>query len=78
MACHSRSSDGVLCARICAALERAMPTGTMSILQRAAKGRQKATSAEWEALLLAVLGAEESDARAIDVAVAKRVRIDLE
>ena len=38
--------------------------------------KRRPTKAEWETLLLAVLGAEESEARAIDEGVARRVTID--
>jgi hypothetical protein len=37
---------------------------------------RRPTGAEWEALLLAVLGAEEPDARVTDEGVARKVRID--
>ena len=39
---------------------------------------RRPTRAEWEALVLAVLGAEEPDARALDDGVPVRVRIDVD
>ncbi len=38
---------------------------------------RRPTVAEWEALLLAVLGAEEPDARVTDEGTARRVRIEM-
>jgi hypothetical protein len=38
--------------------------------------KRRPTRAEWEALLLAVLGTEESEARVIDEGVVKSVRLD--
>jgi hypothetical protein len=37
--------------------------------------KRRPTPAEWEALLLGVLGAEEPDARVIDEGIVKNVRI---
>jgi hypothetical protein len=38
---------------------------------------RRPTKAEWEALLLAVLGAEEEEARVIDEGVVKKLSLDL-
>lgn len=43
---------------------------------RTAFGR-KPTAAEWEALLVAVLGAKEPEARALDEGVVENVRLDV-
>jgi len=39
--------------------------------------RRRPTKAEWEALLLAVLGAEEEEAQVVDGGVVKKVSLDL-
>ena len=39
---------------------------------------RRPTKAEWEALLLGVLGAEEDEVRALDEAVVTKVRLDAE
>ncbi len=39
--------------------------------------KRRPTKAEWEALLLGILGAEEEEARVMDEGVVKKVRLDL-
>jgi hypothetical protein len=40
--------------------------------------KRRPTRAEWEALLLGVLGAEEGEARVVDDGTVKKVRLDAE
>lgn len=40
--------------------------------------KRRPSRAEWEALLLGVLGAEEPQARALDEGIVKKVRLDAE